>query len=83
MGSRWARDAQEEEGRVRGSPAFSRADVPGGMGGGSSGPCDLFREARHHGRGTVFSSALATALGPGRPGAEPLQCSSSAGRAVA
>lgn len=49
----------------------------------SRGPWPLFPEASHHRRAAALGSALATATRPGRRGIEPLQCSASAGRAVA
>lgn len=49
----------------------------------SGEPCPLFPEAGHHRQAAAPCSVLATATRPGWPGAEPLQCSYSAGRTVA
>lgn len=71
-----------KEGRARGTRDVPYTDIPGSAGAVGE-PCPLFPEAGHYRQEAAPCSVLATTTRPGWPGAEPLQCSSSAGRTVA
>lgn len=82
MGDRAPR-ARGDSAASPGEPPRSRAQTYLKAWVGSGGLWLPFPEASHHWRPAALGSALATATRPGRRGAEPPQCSASAGRAVA